>query len=236
MLSFKRVISHAGACVLGLVAGAAIFRLPSWACGPLRWDLLPVWGAAVATFWAVVVALRGGRQAIENAKYLREQDVEHAGTRRKEQAAVVAAIAVPIFYNLATISFLVEHMLEDARFDLDEIYTVSLTIPSSSFSQIESRLDLFEHADAVAFALSTANASVLVNAVKLNLEIKRDWNSSTTKFARADNLQLVRSVAKYALTAYERASTLARMSADVASPREKGRESFEERVRLRMGG
>jgi len=242
-LSLRRLtLSHACACVVGIGAGAALFRLPEWACGPLRWDLLPVWAAATAGFlaaastvWAVVVAMRGGRDAIAAAHQLRLADSEDRERRRKGQAAVVAAVAVPSIYSLCATFAMMRPMLKDLRFPLSELYTYASNIVISNFDQIEARIDLFTHADAVAFALATAAARGIANNARANVGRMEGWTAKTTESGRADLLSMVISAAEQATVAYEKASALARLTPSVLPAEERGRAMCDERVRQRFG-
>lgn len=76
-------IGISSAFLAGLGTGWALFRLPGWACGPFRAEKAAEWSgvlvasmAAVATFAAVIVALRTAEDARETALLLQQNEVE----------------------------------------------------------------------------------------------------------------------------------------------------------------
>jgi hypothetical protein len=178
-------LTHAGALLLGLLLGCAIFRLPQFACGPFRSDGFALYLAgigsilaAVATVWAVRVAVRGGKNAIKTERQLRADEVANAASDRKRRAQTISIAFLSLMQSIATNVECWRLMADDGRFELDMLMESIEPSAMEPFEALVSKLDLFEESEARAVGRLYGKMADLVDQVKLNMRNLPVWNSA----------------------------------------------------------
>jgi uncharacterized membrane-anchored protein YhcB (DUF1043 family) len=120
------------ALLIGLGLGCAFFHLPQWACGPFRAEKAAEWTgvvvaaiAAVATFLAVVVALKTSSEATRTAIQIQKNEF-------KRQADVAKATRDRLAIVFATETARLIDALESFYFDLKLMMEVNdmISIPA----------------------------------------------------------------------------------------------------------
>jgi hypothetical protein len=138
-----------------------VFRAPQWACGPFNQDRAALWAAGVgailaagATLWAVVVAINGGKRAIENERSLRNEELAHTENLRHRSQAIIAAFMVPSLYELAFESCLWIRLIDDHRYDLATILKFINKFSLDTLNAVIEKLEILDTEGAQHFGLT----------------------------------------------------------------------------------
>jgi len=227
-------LTHAGALLLGLLLGCAIFRLPQFACGPFNTDRFALYLAGVGsilaagiTVWAVIVAMRGGRNAIATERQLRNEEIENAICDRKRRAKTISIAFLSLMQSIATNVEGWRLMFNEPRFKLDMLMESIDRSTMEPFEALVSRLELFDESEARVVGRLYGLMADLVDQVKLNMENLLVWDDAMMKRQRSQFKLMVDGLSAPSLDAYRVMNTFSGEN-NPSDPIADGRAWFEE--------
>ena len=202
-------LTHAGALLLGLLLGCAIFRLPQFACSPFRTDRFALYLASVgsilaagATVWAVIVAMRGGKNAIATERQLRDEEVANIALDRKRRAQTISIAFLSLMQSIATNVEGWRLMADDDRFELDMLMESIEPSAMEPFEALVSKLDLFDESEARAVGRLYGKMADLVDQVKLNMRNLPVWDPAMKAKQRSLFKGMINGLSEPSLDAY----------------------------------
>lgn len=224
------VTKYAATLVIGILIGCVIYRLPQFACGPLRWDLLALWvaafgglAAAVATYYAATVALRCSRYA--SVLELNE---------RKRRTRVIATAFLSHMLNVAINVEAWALMIEDKRFTLKVIMQSIEPFAMQPLEAFVSKLELFDGSEARLVGRVYGLMADLVDQVRMNMSNAALWDEQFTAKQRVLYSKQIEAVRKYATPTYHALNIFSDENRD-DNPAELGRAFYGDCVTLLTG-
>lgn len=236
----RSVVMTWSSFISGALASYLVFRLPQWACGPFRADKAAEWSAvvvgfvaALATIWAVIVALRGGRQAIASERALRDEEHQRADDLRKKRARVLAGLAALPTYSIAAHCAEWRRMLSDPRFGTEQVMKFIVNVDTRTLDVVAAGSESFEY-DAGLRILRFHSAFLsLQQLCTVNIPMVKGWDRHVEERNRHELLKEV-TVSLRAASRVHR--IMCALSGDrVGRPIRVGSEGFHDRVRLVFG-
>jgi hypothetical protein len=210
---------HLVCLAAGILIGYCFFYLPDWACGLLRDDLAPLWAAAVAgllaaiaTFAAVIAALRTGRDAINAERDLRRQEVSAAAEERMQTHKAIAALYAPALYNLSFSAARWMYMCDDKRLSFVEVIN---QIRSNRMEHLGAAVPAIEKLPpkySLAFGEALVKISTLINQAGHFEPQMRHWDDAMIDQQRKNVRGLVTGIKEDAYEAWKLYEELAAIS------------------------
>lgn len=234
--SSNSVPTHLLSIVSGFFLGISLFRAPSWACGVLRSDLAPLWAAAgagflaaAATVWAVVVALRGGKQAIEAERALRDEENRLVLVERKRQARCVASAFFSCIHGVALSVEGWRLLIMDKKMPTKDLMQMVANFPMHTLNTFVSRVELFDEEDARRLGRVYGHMSDAVEQARDNICKVDTWDARMATKQRGLFKDLIDSMVDPSIDAYESIKSLFDETWMI-DPREAGREYYKDTI------